>query len=59
MYGLKIAGTNQVSFGPVPVLMLVKIIWSTVYSVDPDEMQHYAAFHLGFHCMQKYKQCTP
>ena len=22
MYGLKIAGTDQVSFGPVPVLML-------------------------------------
>ena len=29
MYGLKIAGTDQVSFGPVPVLMVVKIIWST------------------------------
>ena len=26
MYGLKIAGTDQVSFGPVPVLMVVKII---------------------------------
>ena len=21
---------------------------------DPGEMQHYAAFHLGFHCLQKY-----
>ena len=21
-------------------------------SVDPDEMQHYAAFHLGLHCLQ-------
>ena len=30
MYELKIAGTDQVSFGPVPVLMVVKIIWSTV-----------------------------
>ena len=30
---LKIAGTDQVSFGPVPVLMVVKIIWSTV--LDP------------------------
>ena len=29
MYGLKIAGTDQVSFGPVSVLMVVKIIWST------------------------------
>ena len=23
-------------------------------SVDPDEMQHYAAFQLGLHCLQKY-----
>ena len=23
-------------------------------SEDPDEMQHYAAFHLGLHCLQKY-----
>ena len=30
MYGLKIAGTNQVSFGPVAILMVVKIIWNTV-----------------------------
>ena len=29
MYRLKIAGTDQVSFEPVPLLMAVKIIWST------------------------------
>ena len=23
-------------------------------SADPDEMPHYAAFHLGLHCLQKY-----
>ena len=23
-------------------------------SVDPVEMQYYAAFHLGLHCLQKY-----
>ena len=23
-------------------------------SVGTDEMQHYAAFHLGLHCLQKY-----
>ena len=23
-------------------------------SVDPDDMQHYAAFHLGLHYLQKY-----
>ena len=34
MYGLKIAITDQVAFGPVPVLMVVKIIWSTAYKMD-------------------------
>ena len=23
-------------------------------SAEPDEMQHYAAFHLGLHCLSKY-----
>ena len=23
-------------------------------SADPDEMQHYAAFHLALHCLQEY-----
>ena len=23
-------------------------------SLDSDEMQHYGAFHLGIHCLQKY-----
>ena len=25
-------------------------------SEDPDEMQHYAAFHQGLHCLQRLKQ---
>ena len=29
MYRLKIAATDQVSFGPVPLLMVVKFMWST------------------------------
>ena len=30
-------------------------IWFTfTNSVDHHEMQHYAAFHLGHHCLQKY-----
>ena len=32
MYGLKIAGMDQISFGPVRVLVVVKIICSTVYT---------------------------
>ena len=31
-----------------------KIFFTFTNSVDPDEMQHYAAFHLGLHCLQKY-----
>ena len=30
------------------------ILFTFTNSVDPDEMQHYAAFHLGLHCLQKY-----
>ena len=30
------------------------IIFKKYCSVDPDEMQHFAAFHLGLHCLQKY-----
>ena len=25
-----------------------------MYSVDPDEMSHHAAFHLGLHCLPMY-----
>ena len=32
----------------------LKIIFTFTNGVDPDEMQHYAAFHLGLHCLQKY-----
>ena len=31
----------------------LKIFFTFTNSVDPDEMQHYAAFHLGLHCLQK------
>ena len=32
----------------------LKIFFTFTNSVDPDEMQHNAAFHQGLHCMQKY-----
>ena len=32
----------------------LKIFFYLTNNVDPDEMQHYAAFHLGLHCLQKY-----
>ena len=30
------------------------IVYFCLNRVDPDEMQHYAAFHLDLHCLQKY-----
>ena len=32
----------------------MNIVFILVNSADPDEMQHYAAFHLGLHCLPKY-----
>ena len=29
-------------------------VFISLNSEDPDEMQHYAAFHLGLHCLSKY-----
>ena len=31
-----------------------KIVFTFTNSVDPDKMQHYTAFYLGLHCLQKY-----
>ena len=36
------------------VFFRLKIFITFTNSVDPDEMQHYAAFHLGLHCLQNY-----
>ena len=33
---------------------LVKICYYLCNSAVPDEMPHYAAFHLGLHCLPKY-----
>ena len=30
------------------------IFFTFTNSVDPDEMQHFAAFHLSLHYLQKY-----
>ena len=32
----------------------LKIDIALANSVDPDEMQHHAAFHQGLHCLPKY-----
>ena len=36
------------------VSLLLKIRFVVANIVDPDEMLHYAAFHLGLHCLLMY-----
>ena len=36
------------------VCLSQKIVFILATSADPDEMQHYAAFHLGLHYLPKY-----
>ena len=36
------------------LLFCLKIFFVFTNSVDADEMQNYAAFHLGLHCLQRY-----
>ena len=36
------------------VFLSLKIVFILANSADPDEMPHYAAFHLGLHCLPKY-----
>ena len=33
---------------------IMKVVIILANSADPDEMQHNAAFHLGFHCVPEY-----
>ena len=35
-------------------LFFLKIDFVLANSADPDEMPHYAAFHLGLHCLPRY-----
>ena len=45
---------SQVEFLIYDVFLSLKVVFILVNSSDPDEMQHYAAFHLGLHCLPKY-----
>ena len=36
------------------LILLSEDILTFTSNVDPDEMQHYAAFHRGLHCLQNY-----
>ena len=36
------------------IFRALKIVFILANSVDPDKILHYAAYHLGFHCLPKY-----
>ena len=47
-------GVSGYSFKKYIVIYCLKIFIRFTKSVDLNEMQHHAAFHLGLHCLQKY-----
>ena len=46
-----IEGSQVIIF--IIVFLSLKINFVLAKSADPDEMLHYAAFHLGLHCLPK------
>ena len=44
---------SQVFFLKFDALLSLRIVLIIANNVDPDEMQHHAAFHLGLHYLQK------
>ena len=36
------------------VFLSLNVVLIIANSVDPDEMQHYAAFYLGLYCLPKF-----
>ena len=45
--------SRGVRLKPKKCILLSEYLFTFTNSVDPDEMQHYAALHLGLHCLQK------
>ena len=45
---------SQVIISEIFCIFSLKIDFALANSIDPDEMPHNAAFHLGLHCLHKY-----
>ena len=54
MVHLYISRGDRLEFPNKIVFHSLKIVFVLANSVDLDEMPHYAAFHLGLHCLSKY-----
>ena len=47
-------GVTGYNFQIKIAFLFLKIIFALANGAEPDEMPHYAAFHLGLHCLPKY-----
>ena len=45
---------SQVEFSKLCCIFVPEGCFNVSKQNRPDEMQHYAAFHLGLHCLPKY-----
>ena len=45
---------HRYNFLNYDVFLSLEAVLILANSADPDKMQHYAAFHLGLHCLSKY-----
>ena len=45
---------HRLKFLDYDVFLSLKVVLILANSANPDELQHYAAFHLGLHCLPKY-----
>ena len=41
------------AFPDYDAVLSLRTVFTLTNSVDPDEMWHYAVFHLGCHCLSK------
>ena len=53
-FGQPIVLFKQVEFQNYSIFLSMKIVLILANGEGSDEMQHYAAFHLGLHCLPKY-----
>ena len=53
-FPIHIETISKVEFLNYDVNLSLKVVLILANSADPDEMQHYAAYHLGIRCLPKY-----
>ena len=54
VFTLNMGGSQVLILKKIIIFLFLKIEFVLVNSAEPDEMLHYAAFHLGLHSLPKY-----